>query len=113
MPKATLVPAFFSVNEKGETYGSAHVTLASALAVLRKSPNGTITVMLVTPACLRYLTDRDYDLDAALRDGMSDAEYIWATSLEGGREQPGRHARSHPVRPEDTTAPAGNPAKER
>ncbi len=75
----SLVPAFFTVNEDGETYGPAHADLVTALTVLREFPNDTLTVQLVTPACLRYLTEEAYGLDDALRDGMTDDEYRNAT----------------------------------
>jgi hypothetical protein len=34
---------------------------------------------LMSAAYQRYLTDSAYDLDSALRDGMTDTEYIEAT----------------------------------
>lgn len=72
---AQLTPMFFNVNEDGETYGHATATLQAAMVLLRMFPNDTITVRLVTPACVRWLTEADYGLDDALRDGMSDREY--------------------------------------
>jgi len=37
----------------------------------------------MTAAFARYLTDASYDIDHALRDGMTDDEYIAATDPYG------------------------------
>jgi hypothetical protein len=81
-----LVLAFFNVNEDGETY-DVHADLDSAVKILEEFPNDSVVIVRVTPACLRYLTDENYDTASALMDGMTASEYERATENEEEGDQ--------------------------
>lgn len=76
-----LVPVFLNTNEDDLVY-ERHAEIGPAFVTLEAFPNDSIVIRLVTPSLLRLLTDQSYGLDSAIRDGITDQEYIHATQRE-------------------------------
>jgi hypothetical protein len=77
--------AFFNLSQDGSMY-DVHASLEPAEAILREHPDDSITVLLLTPPCLRYLTDPDYPIEDAMTEGMLVAEYVRVDGLDDDEE---------------------------